>query len=164
MAATINDSLGIVDTVSGVDIHATKDGKFAAIVNGIKVELASKAAVTRRLQALDTPLAVMRVISATRSPQVHQAVRVTRAKQIIYLAEKSWPKGEYVEQGDRLHGWYFYDEAAHAQLTAIAEQVRALEAQQRAILRGLTAVTVASWGEAQISAAAAAAEQPDTAE
>lgn len=164
MPQQISDSLGIVDTVSGVDIHATKDGKFAAIVNGIKVELASKAAVTRRIQGLQTPLAVMRVISATRSPQVHQAVRVTRAKQIIYLAEKSWPKGEYVEQGDRLHGWYFADEAAHAELSAIAEQMRELDRQHGAILRRLTAVTVASWGEAQISAAATAAEQPDTAD
>lgn len=155
----ITNSLGVVATVSGVEIHATRDGRFAAIVNGILVELASKGAVTKRIEGLQTPLAVMSIGSPGSRPKVRRAVRVTRAKQIVTLEEKSWPKGEFVEISDRLYNWYFADDAAVAALNELADQIAALSKQWGSIVSRLTKVTVASWAEAQIEARARATEE-----
>lgn len=156
--AQITNSLGVVDTVSGIEIHATSTGKFAAIVDGILVELASKGAVTKRVQGLQRPIKCMDVGSSGYPPKVRDVTRVTKAKQVAYREEKSWTKGEYVELTDSQYGWYFYDEAACNELREIYEKLRALHQRRDELTRTLRPVNSATWGEEQMAVQATAAE------
>src|SRR4051812_42027603 len=105
----IYDSLGVVRVERGVSIHATKGGKFAAIVGGKRLELASLAALIKRIEGQANPLACMYVglsFYGLRAPARRTVTGVTKNKQVRWLEEETYRPGEYRERSESLDGFY----------------------------------------------------------
>lgn len=158
---TIDDSLGMVRTVNGIEIHATTGGKFAAIVGGKRLELASLAAVAKRIEGISLPVEGMHVpsnYSGLREAECRTVTRVTKNKQIHYLERDHWDKNVTHERSDSLHGYYVFDQAAHDQLADVARRYADLARERDAIISKLTPITLATWPEIQAERQAQAAE------
>lgn len=164
MATNITDSLGVVEVHDSTEIHVTKDGKFAAVINGARVQLGSKAALRKRIAGHQRPIAC---IDSGRygglDPLIYNVVRVTAARQVVYLEERTYPKGEFIERTGPQHGWYFYDEAAYNELKSIAVEIDRLRSRRGKILAGLRPVNAATFADAQREIVAQAAEREATA-
>lgn len=158
---TISDSLGVVRTVNSVEIHATTDGKFAAILGGRRVELSSLASVARRIEGMSVPVECMHVGShwngLARAEQ-RTVTRVTKNKQIHYLEQDYYDKKVTNERSDSLGGYYVFEQAAFDQLADVARRYADLAAEREAIIKALTPITLATWPEIQAERQAQAAE------
>lgn len=161
MTTTIHDSLGVVREERGVEIHATKSGKFAAIVGGKRLELSTIAALVKRIVGRETPIICMQVglgYYGLGVPIKRTVTGVTKNKQVRYLEEDHYDKGTFRESSDSLSGFYLLDDDAFAKLSDLAARYAALHQEWRGIAGTLVPLTPMSWAEAQAAREAAQTE------
>lgn len=162
MVAAIDDSLGVVKTVAGVEIHTTKGGKFAAIVAGVRVELASLPSLVRRVEGMARPVRGMEVAGRVgiHSPSACAITGVTKHRQVRHIVPPAYQGDKPHERSGREGDFYVYDEAAFAELAELARQYQALTQRRREIIRTLQPITAATWPGLQAAHRATDAAQP----
>ena len=70
--AEIHDSLKVIETVNGVDIHVTDEGSFAAVINGAVVRLSNKSMLRRRIEGYVTPVKCIGMAHYWHKPEVRE--------------------------------------------------------------------------------------------
>lgn len=160
MASEIYGSLGVVGEVEGVAIHATSDGKFAAVVGDAVIKLANKKALEKRIAGVNAPVAAMYARYAVNPPERRTVVGITRGKydiRVRWLAPMRY--GDSQETTERADDWYLFDEEMFDALTENAAALKRLYDIRADLLKRCTRITARSWAEAQTEAQAVKAEQ-----
>ncbi len=145
--AEIHDSLKVIETVNGVDIHVTDEGSFAAVINGAVVRLSNKSMLRRRIEGYVTPVKCIGMAHYWHKPEVREIARVTRSRQVVYLRDYGYGRQEKSESQS---GWYFHTDEAEAALALIAERYDQLVKDFNRVVQGLRPVTQATFNERQI--------------
>lgn len=161
--AKIANSIGVVKTHNGIEIHATSEGRFSAVVNGVTITLASLSGLMKRIQGVARPVRGMEAGDRWYlwTPEERQIIDVTKNNQVRYIdpPANSWDKP--VVRGEGVGSFFLYDEAAFKELAEIAAQYAKLKARREEIKRGLVRIDQATWPEIQAEMQAAEAEKPE---